>query len=75
MPSRWGLHAVVMLPMTLGTVLAKDMGLQLVEPPLALPNIEIALYWHDRVHREAGNQWIRSVLRKLFQRHETAQPG
>ncbi|WP_459569978.1 LysR family transcriptional regulator [Cupriavidus sp. 8B] len=67
--------AVVMLPMTLGTVLAKDMGLQLVEPPLALPNIEIALYWHDRVHREAGNQWIRSVLRKLFQRHEAAQPG
>ncbi|MGO4326083.1 MULTISPECIES: LysR family transcriptional regulator [unclassified Cupriavidus] len=66
--------AVVMLPMTLGTVLARDMGLQMVESPLTLPSIEIALYWHDRVHREAGNQWIRSVLRTLFQRQDAARP-
>jgi hypothetical protein len=30
--------------------------------------MEIALYWHDRYHREAGNQWMRSVFHTLFLR-------
>ncbi|WP_042877364.1 LysR family transcriptional regulator [Cupriavidus necator] len=66
--------AVALLPMTLGRILADEMGLQLVTPPLALPEIEIAMYWHDRVHRESGNQWIRGVLRELFQQQASAVP-
>lgn len=66
--------AVALVPMTLGRQLAIDMGLQLVTPPLELPEIQIAMYWHDRVHREAGSQWIRGVLRELFQ-EEHARPA
>ncbi|KAF7962454.1 LysR family transcriptional regulator [Cupriavidus sp. UYMU48A] len=65
--------AVVLVPMTLGKTLAADMDLQLVTPPLALPEIDIAMYWHDRVHRDSGNQWIRGVLRELFQ--HAVEPG
>ncbi|HEX7912931.1 MAG TPA: hypothetical protein VF534_33220 [Paraburkholderia sp.] len=39
---------------------------QCSRPPLAFPKIEIAQYWHDRVHRDTGNQWIRNVVRDLF---------
>jgi DNA-binding transcriptional LysR family regulator len=59
---------VVTMPRTFALAIAADLDLQLVEPPLAFPRIEIAQYWHDRVHREPGNQWIRSVLQKLFRK-------
>jgi DNA-binding transcriptional LysR family regulator len=59
--------AVALVPGTIGHQLAADMDVRLFAPPLDLPEIQIAMYWHDRVHREAGNQWIRGVLRELFQ--------
>lgn len=57
------------LPRTLGEAMARDLGLQLVTPPLDLPVMEIAQYWHERYHRDAGNQWLRGVFRSLFLRH------
>ena len=59
-------EAVATIPRSLAVGLVRDCGLQLVEPPLDFPKIEIALYWHDRVHRDPGNQWIRTVLKQLF---------
>jgi DNA-binding transcriptional LysR family regulator len=59
---------VATLPRTLAESMVTDLGLQLVTPPLRLPQMEIALYWHDRYHREAGNQWMRSVFHTLFLR-------
>jgi DNA-binding transcriptional LysR family regulator len=59
---------VATLPRTLAESMARDLDLQLVTPPVELPKMEIALYWHDRFHRDAGNQWIRSVFRQLFLR-------
>jgi hypothetical protein len=46
--------------------LAEDFGLEIITPPVKLPKIEISQYWHERFHREPGNQWIRSVFLKLF---------
>ena len=60
--------AVATLPMTLASVLASDLGLQLVTPPIKLPRIEICQYWHERFHRDPGNKWIRSVFARLFRR-------
>jgi hypothetical protein len=31
-----------------------------------LPRIEVSQYWHERFHREPGNQWIRGVFAELF---------
>ena len=28
--------------------------------------IDVAQHWHERFHREPGNQWIRSVFAELF---------
>jgi hypothetical protein len=49
-------------------VLARDLDLTIIQPPIRLPTIDIHQYWHDRFHREPGNQWIRSVFARLFTR-------
>jgi len=58
--------AVATLPWSIATVLARDLGLTLVSPPIAFPTIDIHQYWHERFHREPGNQWIRSIFVSLF---------
>jgi len=34
--------------------------------PVALPRFEVNLFWHERVHRDAANQWLRDLVVKLF---------
>jgi DNA-binding transcriptional LysR family regulator len=58
--------AIATLPVSIATVLAEDLDLEIVTPPIKLPKIEIFQYWHQRFHREPGNQWIRGVFSRLF---------
>jgi DNA-binding transcriptional LysR family regulator len=58
--------AVATLPRSIATVLARDLDLAIIRPPIRLPTIDIHQYWHDRFHREPGSQWIRSVFASLF---------
>jgi DNA-binding transcriptional LysR family regulator len=57
--------AIATLPLSIATVLAKDLGLKIITPPIKLPRMNISQYWHERFHREPGNQWIRSTFRAL----------
>jgi DNA-binding transcriptional LysR family regulator len=54
------------LPLSIAAVLAEDLDLEVVTPPIKLPKIEISQYWHSRFHREPGNQWIRSIFAGMF---------
>jgi DNA-binding transcriptional LysR family regulator len=58
--------AVATLPLSVAAVLAKDLDLQVITPPIKLPKIDIYQYWHERFHRDPGNQWIRSIFKSLF---------
>jgi DNA-binding transcriptional LysR family regulator len=58
--------AVATLPLSIAAVLAKDLDLQVITPPIKLPKIDIYQYWHERFHRDPGNQWIRSIFKALF---------
>ena len=60
--------AIATLPLSVATVLTEDLDLQIVTPPLKLPRIDIFQYWHDRLHRDPGNQWIRSIFKALFRK-------
>jgi DNA-binding transcriptional LysR family regulator len=42
---------------------AVPLGLQVLEPPLPLPDVQIMMYWHDRMHRNPSHRWLRQVLR------------
>ena len=59
-------NAVATLPMSIATVLAEDLDLEIIRPPIKLPKIEIFQYWHNRFHQEPANKWIRSVFASLF---------
>jgi DNA-binding transcriptional LysR family regulator len=67
--------AVATLPGSIATVLAEDLDLTVITPPVKLPKIEIFQYWHQRFHREPGNQWIRSVFTRLFRSREGERGG
>ncbi|HEU4728619.1 MAG TPA: LysR substrate-binding domain-containing protein, partial [Kofleriaceae bacterium] len=34
-------------------------GLRVVEPPLDVPGFEMAMVWHERVHRDPAHVWLR----------------
>jgi DNA-binding transcriptional LysR family regulator len=59
-------NAIATLPMSIATVLAKDLNLEIIRPPIKMPKIEIFQYWHNRFHTEPGSKWIRSVFSSLF---------
>lgn len=58
--------AVVTIPTGLASSLAAPFSLRMFMPPIRLPRIEISQHWHERFHREPGNQWIRGVFLDLF---------
>lgn len=35
--------------------------------PIALPKFEVALYWHERFHRDPANKWLRDFIADQFQ--------
>ena len=59
--------AIATLPLSIATVLAADLDLQIITPPIKLPKIDIFQYWHSRFHNDPANQWIRAVFKSLFQ--------
>ena len=59
---------VATLPTNLARRIAGPLGLVAFETPIPLPRIEIAQFWHERYHRDAGHQWLRKVTFELFGR-------
>ena len=58
--------AVATLPANLARRLAGPLGLMAFDPPVALPRIEIAQFWHERFHRDVGHRWLRNLTFELF---------
>jgi len=60
---------VATLPLGMAEALAPHLGLQLFPVPVKTPTIDIYQYWHERFHRDPGNQWIRELCVDLFRRN------
>ncbi len=41
-------------------------GIVVLDPPVPTRPIEVGLYWHERLHGDAGSQWLRGVVAELF---------
>lgn len=50
-------------PRRVGERLVSELPVRLYEPPYQLPKIEFKLVWHGRTHAEAGQQWVRGMMR------------
>jgi hypothetical protein len=54
------------MPGPVAAVLARELDMQIANPPVKLPAFEIAQYWHERFDRDPGNQWLRAVFHAEF---------
>src|SRR5690606_25669836 len=65
---------VATLPAGMAETLAPHVGLRLFPVPMKLPSIDVFQYWHERFHRDPGNEWIRKLFEELFTR-PSSHPG
>lgn len=54
-----GSDLVGMLP---SRVLAGVSGLRVLAPPVEVPGYEMAMLWHERVHRDPAHRWLREQV-------------
>jgi DNA-binding transcriptional LysR family regulator len=57
---------IATVPERLALELATPFSLSLRALPMALPAAPIHLLWHERVHQDEGNRWLREVVIDLF---------
>lgn len=50
---------VAMLPSRL---VAQTDGLRVVEAPVEVPGYEMAMFWHERMHRDPAHRWLREQV-------------
>ena len=66
--------AIATIPRRLARPLARDLGLVLADLPadlpLQLPPLQLALYWHERSHRDPANVWLREFVRTTLAAEE-----
>lgn len=58
--------AVATVPSTVADEIAEAFGLRAFPTPVKMPRLDVSQYWHERFHRDPGNQWIRSEFASLF---------
>jgi len=61
-------------PQVLASTLAQFFALRLKPLPLTLPAFDIALYWHDRFHRDPQSRWFRDLVAQAL-RESLEQPA
>ena len=59
---------VLALPSRAAHRLAALLALSIFELPVALPEIQISMYWHERTHNSGAHQWLREKVRDALPR-------
>jgi len=58
---------VVMAPKRLATFFASQLPIKTLPAPIEISTMSVAVYWHERYHRDPANRWLRQAFVKLFQ--------
>ena len=57
---------VATVPRCIARTLVKHLALRMLPSPVRIPTLRVAMYWHERVHRDPRNRWLRAfVLRAV----------
>lgn len=56
----------VVVPRSLGQAFSDREEVRLLTSPIAFPPYSVRLYWHERVHGDPGNAWLRQLIAGLF---------
>ena len=57
---------VATVPAKVAEALGKHGEFRMIEPPFKIPSFDVKLYWHERFHRDPGNQWLRNMGASCF---------
>jgi DNA-binding transcriptional LysR family regulator len=57
---------LVIVPSQLGSALAQQENVKILEPPMQLPSYKVKQHWHERYNQDAGNVWLRKTMASLF---------
>ena len=57
---------LVIVPRQLGSALAQQENVKVLEPPMQLPSYKVKQHWHERYNQDAGNVWLRKTMASLF---------
>ncbi len=60
-----GTDLIATVPRLLAQEFTASYPLQIVEPPLPLPVVRYAAYWHERNQGDAGHRWFRTALAEV----------
>lgn len=53
---------IALLPMRIATLFSAYLPLEIIEPPVDMPEYRVSMYWHDRTHLEPSHQWLRQLF-------------
>ena len=53
---------------------ARQFRLKIMPLPFTVPDVEIALIWHERTHRDVAHNWVRKAIRQIAKKLATGQP-
>ncbi|MCB9544808.1 MAG: LysR family transcriptional regulator [Myxococcales bacterium] len=53
---------ILTAPSRLAQELAAALPLRIVEPPLALPDFDLCLFFHERLRDDPGHRWLRGMV-------------
>jgi DNA-binding transcriptional LysR family regulator len=59
-------NAIGTMPAQLAAAVAETLELATFPPPLTVPGVEIAQYWHERYQQDPAHKWLRGLIATLF---------
>ena len=57
---------IAIVPEKFGLAMKDRESLQLLAPPVPLPNFSVKQHWHERYHADPASRWLRQTLAQLF---------
>jgi DNA-binding transcriptional LysR family regulator len=66
---------LAVLPSNLATLVSQNTRLSLGAPPRPIGSFDVSMAWHQRFHRDAALEWLRSQVQELFSGGVVAAPS
>ncbi|MDB5846019.1 MAG: LysR family transcriptional regulator [Polaromonas sp.] len=57
---------LVIVPKLLGSALALQEHIQVLETPVPMPHYKVKQHWHERFNSDPGNCWLRKTMMALY---------
>jgi len=58
---------IVTVPRVVAAFFSGLANLQVLDPPIEVPEFAVKQYWHRRFHHDAGVRWLRTMMSEFYQ--------